>query len=90
MAGLVTGRDLLAALEGRDLGEALLLPSVMLRHEQDRFLDDVTLEELRQTAAVPVARDTRRACPLSGRSASAARNSSISSGTTPRGDYRSD
>ena len=54
VAGLVTGRDLLAALEGRDLGEALLLPSVMLRHEQDRFLDDVTLEELRQKAGVPV------------------------------------
>lgn len=54
VAGLVTGRDLLAALEGLDLGEALLLPSVMLRHEQDRFLDDVTLEELRQKAGVPV------------------------------------
>lgn len=54
VAGLVTGQDLLAALEGEDLGELLLLPSVMLRHEQDRFLDDLTLDEIRRFAKVPV------------------------------------
>lgn len=46
VAGLVTGTDLLAQLKGVDLGEELLLPNCMLRHEQDRFLDDVTLSEV--------------------------------------------
>ena len=54
VAGLVTGGDLIAQLSGRDLGEELLIPSVMLRHEQDRFLDDVTLEEVTQKLGVPV------------------------------------
>ena len=45
VAGLITGTDLMAQLKGKDLGEALLIPNVMLRHEQDMFLDDVTLEE---------------------------------------------
>lgn len=54
VAGLVTGRDLLANLAGRELGEELLLPGCMLRHEKDRFLDDLTLEELKKALAVPV------------------------------------
>ncbi len=37
MAGLITGQDLLAQLEGLDLGSELLIPANMLRHEQDRF-----------------------------------------------------
>ena len=44
VAGLVTGQDLIAQLKGKPLGEKLLLPSVMLRSEQDMFLDDVTVE----------------------------------------------
>ena len=54
VAGLVTGTDLLAQLKGMDLGEELLLPNCMLRHEQDRFLDDVTLSELRERLNTPV------------------------------------
>ena len=46
VAGLVTGGDLIAQLKGRDLGEELLIPSVMLRHEQDVFLDDVSREDV--------------------------------------------
>lgn len=54
MAGLVTGGDILRTLRGRELGEALLLPAVMLRHERDRFLDDMTPEELEAALGVPV------------------------------------
>ena len=54
VAGLVTGRDLLAQLAGLDLGERLCIPSVMLRAEGDRFLDDVTLSELSEKLGVPV------------------------------------
>ena len=54
VAGLITGQDLLAQLEGLDLGGELLIPANMLRHEQDRFLDDLTLEQVQETLGVPV------------------------------------
>ena len=54
VAGLITGQDLLAQLEGLDLGSELLIPANMLRHEQDRFLDDLTLEQGQETLGVPV------------------------------------
>ena len=53
VAGLITGQDLLAQLEGLDLGSELLIPANMLRHEQDRFLDDLTLEQVQETLGVP-------------------------------------
>ena len=52
VAGLVTGQDITAQLEGKPLGERLLIPSVMLRHERDRFLDDVTTDELSERLGV--------------------------------------
>lgn len=52
VAGLVTGQDITAQLEGKPLGERLLIPSVMLRHERDRFLDDVTTNELSERLGV--------------------------------------
>ena len=54
VTGLLTGEDLLQGLEGLDLGDELLLPSVMLRQGQPVFLDDITLEQLRQSLPVPV------------------------------------
>lgn len=54
VAGLVTGQDLIRQLEGSALGSSLLIPANMLRHEQDRFLDDVTLEEVRQRLDVSI------------------------------------
>ncbi len=46
VTGLLTGKDLIEGLQGRDLGEELLLPSVMLRQDEKIFLDDMTLQEL--------------------------------------------
>ena len=46
VAGLVTGGDIIAQLKGEDLGTDLLIPSSMLRHERDMFLDSVTVEEV--------------------------------------------
>ncbi len=56
VAGLITGRDLLAGLprEREQLGSRLLIPSVMLRAEGDRFLDDLTLTELADTLGIEV------------------------------------
>ncbi len=48
VTGLLTGSDLLTGLEGHDLGEQLLLPSVMLRQGEPVFLDDLSLEDLQQ------------------------------------------
>lgn len=46
VTGLLTGQDLLEALQGQDLGDGILLPSVMLKQGEPRFLDDMTLFEL--------------------------------------------
>jgi len=54
VAGLLTGSDLMTALEGKELGDILYIPSVMLRHEQDRFLDDMTVEELSSKLGVEI------------------------------------
>ncbi|MBO5321171.1 MAG: DUF512 domain-containing protein [Clostridia bacterium] len=46
VAGLITATDIENQLKGTELGEELLIPSVMLRDGGDMFLDSVTLEEL--------------------------------------------
>ena len=47
VAGLITGQDLKEQLAGKDLGKALLLPCNMFRSQEEVFLDDVTLTELK-------------------------------------------
>ena len=54
VSGLITGRDLIAQLKGRDLGQRLLIPSNMLRSGEQVFLDDVTLGEVEAALGVPV------------------------------------
>ena len=53
VSGLVTGQDLLAQLEGRELGNALLIPCNMLKADEDVFLDDITVEQLSDALQVP-------------------------------------
>jgi putative radical SAM enzyme (TIGR03279 family) len=54
VTGLLTGQDLLAGLAGQELGAGVLLPSLMLKHDDARFLDDMTVEELANRLHVPV------------------------------------
>lgn len=54
VSGLVTATDIYDQLKGTDLGEELLIPSVMLRSEGDMFLDSVTLEELSKRLGVKI------------------------------------
>lgn len=54
VAGLVTGGDIIGRLKGEKLGDELLIPDVMLRHENDKFLDDVTVEELSNALNIKV------------------------------------
>ncbi|MEO0853908.1 MAG: TIGR03279 family radical SAM protein, partial [Cyanobacteria bacterium J06648_11] len=46
VTGLLTGKDILRSLSDRDCGDLLLLPSVTLK-DGEKFLDDVTVNELR-------------------------------------------
>lgn len=48
VTGLLTGQDLLHGLQEKDLGDGILLPSLMLKHDDSRFLDDMTVAELAQ------------------------------------------
>ena len=54
VSGLLTGRDLIAQLSGRELGERLFISQNMLRREELDFLDDVTLEEASGALGVPI------------------------------------
>ena len=46
VAGLLTATDIIAQLADKPLGEALLLPTAVLRAEGDLFLDDKTPKEV--------------------------------------------
>jgi len=46
VTGLLTGQDLLNQLSRKDFGDGILLPSVMLKHDDTRFLDDMTVAEV--------------------------------------------
>ena len=53
VAGLLTGRDVAEQLKGKDLGDELLFPRVMLRADGDLFLDDTTPAWLSEQLGVP-------------------------------------
>ncbi|MCR4947306.1 MAG: DUF512 domain-containing protein [Lachnospiraceae bacterium] len=55
VAGLLTGQDIYAQLKDRDLGEVLILPTVVLRSGEKVFLDDMTVDELSEKLSVPIA-----------------------------------
>jgi putative radical SAM enzyme (TIGR03279 family) len=54
VTGLLTGQDLLAGLPEKDLGDGVLLPSLMLKHDDTRFLDDMTVAEISHKLKIPI------------------------------------
>ncbi|MBO5065947.1 MAG: DUF512 domain-containing protein [Clostridia bacterium] len=54
VAGLITGEDFKNQLKDMQMGEKLLIPRVCLRNEGDKFLDDVTIEELSEYLKIDV------------------------------------
>ena len=54
VAGLVTGGDLINQLKGKELGEKLLIPDVMLRSEGDLFLDSISLEDAEEELGIKI------------------------------------
>ena len=54
VSGLVTAQDIMAQLEGKELGERLLLPCNMLKADEDIFLDDYTVSQVSDALQVPI------------------------------------
>lgn len=54
VAGLITAQDLMKQLKGKQLGEKLVIPSVMLKSDEDVFLDDYTLSEVSERLNVKI------------------------------------
>ena len=54
VTGLITGGDLIRQLQGKELGERLLISQNMLRRAELDFLDDVTIEEASAALGVPI------------------------------------
>ena len=54
VSGLITGGDIITAVEGKELGEELVIPPNCLRKEGDMFLDNMTVDELSEKLGVKV------------------------------------
>lgn len=56
VTGLVTGQDLIDQIDSRTIGDLLILPGVMLKQDEELFLDNLTLtglaEQLKSRVAV--------------------------------------
>lgn len=54
VTGLLTGKDIVSQLGGRDNGDYVLICESALRYEHDRFIDDTTPEYIERSLGVPV------------------------------------
>ncbi|MBQ1682351.1 MAG: DUF512 domain-containing protein [Agathobacter sp.] len=54
VSGLITAQDLVAQLKERDLGERLLIPCNMLRIDEEVFLDDWTLDDVKEALQIEI------------------------------------
>jgi NifB/MoaA-like Fe-S oxidoreductase len=54
VAGLLTGSDLIRGLDGKNLGEILFIPAVMLKEESELFLDGYSLAEVSAALKVKI------------------------------------
>lgn len=54
VAGLITGNDVINSFRGHDAGDEILIPSVMLKADEDIFLDNMTPDEMSDLLGVKV------------------------------------
>lgn len=54
VSGLLTGKDLISQLSGKELGDTLFISKSMLKAGEDLFLDDCTISELEKQLNVKV------------------------------------
>ncbi len=64
VAGLLTAKDIIEQLCGKELGDALLFPATALRAEGDVFLDDLSPDDLSSSLGVPAFSTRSDACDL--------------------------
>jgi len=54
VTGLLTGRDVIKSISNKTEGyDVMLVPDVVLKDGDDRFLDDITLKDLEETLGIP-------------------------------------
>ena len=54
VAGLLTGQDIIRQLKDKDLGDKLILPSVLLRDGENILLDDYDVDEISKQLGIEV------------------------------------
>ncbi len=54
VAGLLTGTDILDQLKDKELGQWLILPSALLKSDENILLDDMKLEDLEKSLQTPI------------------------------------
>ncbi len=54
VTGLLTGEDLIIGLKDKDLGEAIFIPSMMLKINTDLFLDDKNIAEVEKALGTEI------------------------------------
>lgn len=54
VAGLLTGQDIIKQLKGKELGEFLILPSVLLRDDEDVLLDDLRISDIERELGIKI------------------------------------
>ena len=54
VAGLLTGRDIVEQLKGKELGDGIVLPAAMLRADSDVFLDNLRLQDVSDELGVNI------------------------------------
>ena len=54
VTGLITGKELIEQLRDKEIGEYLIIDSKMLKDDEDVFLDDINIEEVREKLAVNI------------------------------------
>ena len=54
VAGLITAGDLINQLKGKNLGDELIIPKVMLKADEPVFLDDLTVSDVEEALNIKV------------------------------------
>ncbi len=54
VTGLLTGKDIVTQLRGKELGDTLYLPENLLRAGEEVLLDDMTVGEISEALGIPV------------------------------------
>ncbi len=54
VSGLVTGGDIINQLKGKNLGKYLLIPISMLKHEEEVFLDNISIADVERELNIKV------------------------------------